>query len=65
MLERLDAAVDAALSPLQEAVQSKAQDASIQNKAEVYDAIYLYVTLLCLIRSCGIFSSMRMHKSIN
>ncbi|XP_051578516.1 cysteine--tRNA ligase, cytoplasmic-like [Myxocyprinus asiaticus] len=35
MLERLDAAVNAALGPLQVAVQSKAADASIQNQAEV------------------------------
>ncbi|XP_052002816.1 cysteine--tRNA ligase, cytoplasmic [Xyrauchen texanus] len=35
MLERLEAAVDAALGPLQVAVQSKAADGSIQNQAEV------------------------------
>lgn len=35
MLERLDAAVTAALGPLQEAVKSGASDASIQSQAQV------------------------------
>lgn len=38
MMERLAAAVDAALGPLQVAVQSKGADESIQNMAEVHDA---------------------------
>lgn len=38
MLERLDAAVDAALGPLQVAVQSNTPGDSLQNHAQVDDA---------------------------
>lgn len=43
MLERLDAAVTAALTPLQGSMKSGAEDAIVQSQAEVGKKPFLYI----------------------